>query len=98
MTSTSPNPTRQEWRRRVETELGPERDFGRDFERALVTRTLEGIPIQPLYTAEDRDEAARALASSPRGGGWAIAQSVAHPSPRESNARLLADAQNIDRS
>ena len=86
MTSTYPNPTREEWRRRVETELGP----GRDFDRALVTRTLEGIPIAPLYTAEDATDVA-AGAVSPRGGGWTIAQSAAHPAPKTANSRLLED-------
>jgi methylmalonyl-CoA mutase len=36
-----------EWRARVEAELG-----GEDFERALVTHTLEGLSIQPLYSRE----------------------------------------------
>ena len=36
-----------EWRARVEAELG-----GKDFERTLVTHTLEGLSIQPLYSGE----------------------------------------------
>jgi methylmalonyl-CoA mutase len=36
-----------EWRARVEAELG-----GEDFERTLVTHTLEGLAIQPLYSGE----------------------------------------------
>lgn len=43
--SQSPSPTLQDWRARVDRDLR-----GRDFERALVTRTLEGLDIQPLYT------------------------------------------------
>jgi methylmalonyl-CoA mutase len=36
-----------QWRARVEAELG-----GEDFDRALVTHTLEGLAIQPLYSGE----------------------------------------------
>ena len=36
-----------EWRARVEAELG-----GKDFERTLVTHTLEGLSIQPLSSGE----------------------------------------------
>ncbi len=43
-------PALQDWQERVAKDLK-----GRDFERALVTRTLEGLKIQPLYTqAPDR--------------------------------------------
>ena len=38
-------PDYAEWRARVEEELA-----GEDFDQALVTSTLEGIEIQPLYT------------------------------------------------
>jgi methylmalonyl-CoA mutase len=37
-----------EWRARVEAELGD-----KDFERALVTHSLEGLSIQPLYSGEE---------------------------------------------
>ncbi|MFT5586731.1 MAG: methylmalonyl-CoA mutase [Cognaticolwellia sp.] len=38
-------PALQDWQERVNKDLK-----GRDFERTLVTRTLEGLKIQPLYT------------------------------------------------
>lgn len=38
-------PALQDWQERVTQDLK-----GRDFERALLTRTLEGLKIQPLYT------------------------------------------------
>jgi methylmalonyl-CoA mutase len=38
-------PALQDWQERVTQDLK-----GRDFERTLVTRTLEGLKIQPLYT------------------------------------------------
>jgi len=38
----------QQWRASVESELK-----GVPFDKKLVTRTLEGSDIQPLYTADD---------------------------------------------
>ena len=64
-----------QWRARVETELG-----GEDFERALVTHTLEGLSIQPLYSGKTpvspRTElAARGARAEPRGErSWRICQ------------------------
>ncbi len=87
MTTMSQRPTPEEWRLRVERELGPDRDF----ERSLVSRTLEGIDVQPLYTAEAAPADAPAGAVSPRSGGWTIAQRVDHPSPRVANQHLLED-------
>ncbi len=46
---------RATWRERVERELG-----NASFDRALVTRTPEGIDLQPLYTADDAPPAAAA--------------------------------------
>jgi methylmalonyl-CoA mutase len=40
-----PHVTAQDWRAQVDKELG-----GTPFEKALVHRTAEGLPIQPLYT------------------------------------------------
>ncbi len=85
--TTTHSPTPEDWRARVERELGPDRDF----EQALVSRTLEGIDVQPLYTAAGAPSEAPAGAVSPRGGGWTIAQRVGHPSPKEANQHLLAD-------
>ncbi|MDB4561825.1 methylmalonyl-CoA mutase, partial [bacterium] len=87
MTTMSQRPTPEKWRLRVERELGPDRDF----ERSLVTRTLEGIDVQPLYTAEAAPEDAPAGAVSPRSGGWAIAQRIDHPAPKVANQHLLED-------
>ncbi|QDV09610.1 Methylmalonyl-CoA mutase small subunit [Planctomycetes bacterium Poly30] len=74
----------QDWRGRVEAELGP----GRDFERSLVTKTLEGLGIAPLYVAD----ASRPAPSFEIGsGGWTIATEIAHPSAKHANADLLGD-------
>lgn len=78
------SPNYDDWRSRVEAELGP----GRDFERSLVTRTLEGLEIEPLYVADaGRHPSSFELGS----GGWNIASEVAHPSAARSNADLLED-------
>ncbi|MEM9378870.1 MAG: methylmalonyl-CoA mutase family protein [Planctomycetota bacterium] len=91
MTTTFPTHDPTEWRRRVEGEIGPERDF----ERTLVARTLESLAIAPLYTAEDAPAAATSAAvTSPRGGGWTIAQRVSESSAVGANARLLEDLEN----
>ncbi|MEM1450648.1 MAG: methylmalonyl-CoA mutase family protein [Planctomycetota bacterium] len=91
MTTTFPTHDPTEWRRRVEGEIGPDRDF----ERALVARTLEGLAIAPLYTPEDVPaSAAGTAATSPRGGGWTIAQRVDDASAVAANARLLEDLEN----
>lgn len=47
-----PEPTLEEWRTLVEPELK-----GAPFEKRLVTRLLEGIAVQPLYTKADAPSA-----------------------------------------
>lgn len=47
-----PQLTYEAWRAEVERALS-----GKDFGQRLVTRTLEGIEVQPLYTARDFDGA-----------------------------------------
>ena len=46
----------EDWRKEVERGLA-----GADFERRLVTRTLEGIDVQPLYTERDLGAAGDAI-------------------------------------
>jgi methylmalonyl-CoA mutase len=43
-----PDVTYESWREQVEKDLK-----GADFDKRLVTRTLEGLVVQPLYTARD---------------------------------------------
>ena len=87
MTTEMETPTPEEWRLRVEQELGPDRSF----ERTLITRTLEGIDVEPLHVGPGGASTAAAGQVSPRGGGWAVAQLVDHPSPEVSNRQLLED-------
>jgi Methylmalonyl-CoA mutase, N-terminal domain/subunit len=87
------------WRATVEAELK-----GVPFEKKLVTRTFEGIALQPLYTRADiaglpdRD---RAPGVAPflrgvrplgyKGRAWEVAQKTSGETPAEFNALLLAD-------
>lgn len=43
-----PETTYEQWREQVEKDLK-----GGDFQKRLVTRTLDGLTVQPLYTARD---------------------------------------------
>ena len=65
MTTEMETPTPEEWRLRVEQELGPDRSF----ERTLITRTLEGIDIEPLHVGPGDASTEAAGEVSPRGGG-----------------------------
>ncbi|MBY0563733.1 MAG: methylmalonyl-CoA mutase [Hyphomonadaceae bacterium] len=83
------------WRALVERGLK-----GAGWER-LVSKTADGIPIQPLYRETDvgtaSDEAGFAGAApfvrGARTGPWLIRQCYEHPSPEQTNADILADLQ-----
>ncbi len=88
-----------QWKRTVEAELK-----GVSFEKKLVTRTFEGVAIQPLYTRVDLGGLA---ALNPRPGeapflrgvrpfgyknnSWLVAQEISAATPMEFNAALSAD-------
>jgi methylmalonyl-CoA mutase len=90
------------WKADVAVELK-----GVPFEKKLVTRTPEGIDIQPLYTAADwsadgdpsgfpgfmpTTRGSRALGHAV--GGWDIRQEHLHPEPAEANKAILEDLQH----
>jgi methylmalonyl-CoA mutase len=59
---------------------------GADFEKRLVSRTADGLRIEPLYGPAD------AVAQPVRAPGpWRIAQRVDHPDLATANAQALAD-------
>lgn len=73
---------------------------GADFHKTLVSRTPDGIEVQPLYVATDtvpdaagfpgRDPFARGSNAAPRhGGAWDVRVSVDHPDVAEANRILL---------
>ena len=60
---------------------------GSDFEKRLVSRTSEGLRIEPLY-----DKAAEPAPQPTRAGGpWRVAQRVDHPDPAQAAALALAN-------
>lgn len=93
------SPTREQWLAAVDKVLK-----GKDFDRTLVTRTLDDIAVQPLYTdggAEDEsgfpgfDPLTRGAHAAPRPNGqWDIRTSVAHPDIATANAQILNDLAN----
>lgn len=85
------------WRKLAEEALK-----GAPFDKKLVTGTLDGFAIQPLYTAEDQDEATRLIhevlnaSVEPRETvtGWDIRQLHTHPAPKATNTAILEDLEN----
>src|SRR3982750_1054366 len=76
-----PPATREQWLKLVETVLK-----GADFERKLVSRTYDGLRVEPLYPKADGVVTRRA-----ESGRWRVAQRVDHPEPAEANKLVLAD-------
>lgn len=85
------------WKKTVEAELK-----GAPFEKKLVTRTFEGVAIQPLYTRNDVQglpdqrpgQAPFLRGTKPTGyreKRWEVAQEIAAATPVDFNTALLAD-------
>jgi len=102
-TSTAPldalNEASARWKKTVEAELK-----GVPFEKKLVTRTPEGIALQPLYTRADLAglaDVTSAPGTAPylrgtrplgyKAGGWEVAQEIPASDPVAFNKALLAD-------
>lgn len=77
-----PAPTREDWLKRVEAVLK-----GADFQKKLVSRTHDGIAIQPLYP---KAEGAAAIARA-ESGRWRVSQRVDHPDPAKASELALLD-------
>ncbi|MCU0299736.1 MAG: methylmalonyl-CoA mutase family protein, partial [Candidatus Nanopelagicales bacterium] len=89
------SPTREQWLAAVEKVLK-----GKEFDRTLVSTTLDGLRIEPLYDGypTSADEAGfpgfgpltRGGHPAPRENGqWDIRTRVAHPDPAVANAQIL---------
>jgi methylmalonyl-CoA mutase len=77
-----PQATREQWLKLVEGVLK-----GADFQKKLVSRSHDGIAIQPLYPkAEGAAPVAREQA-----GRWRVSQRVDHPDPQKANELALLD-------
>src|SRR3954447_4411073 len=77
-----PPATRERWLELVEAVLK-----GADFEKTLVTRTRDGLRIEPLYP---KAEAPPRIVRAPH-ARWRIAQRVDHPEPTAANELAFAD-------
>ncbi len=81
-----PPARREEWLKLVEGALK-----GAPFEKRLVSKTYDGLTIQPLYPP---DTDARPLGGRLAGTPWQILQRVDHPDPAAANAEALHDLEN----
>jgi methylmalonyl-CoA mutase len=64
---------------------------GAPFDRKLVSRTYDGLTIQPLY---ERAAAEPVPAGRMPGAGWQLLQRIDHPEPAPANAEALHDRHN----
>ncbi|MBS0248110.1 MAG: methylmalonyl-CoA mutase subunit beta [Proteobacteria bacterium] len=74
------------WRKLVDTALK-----GADFDKRLVSRSYDGLRVEPLYR---RAKGAHAVAGRAPGEPWTILQRVEHPDPAEANKQALLDLEN----
>jgi methylmalonyl-CoA mutase len=90
-------PGREQWLDLVEKAIN-----GASFEKKLVSRTADGLRLEPIYTRFDSPAAARTLPpgtapftrgveTAVKGLGWEIHQLVAAGDPAEANATVLAE-------
>ena len=94
-----PAASHEQWLKLVDKVLA-----GAPFDKKLVSRTYDGLALQPLYTRGDWDAAGdpsglpggapftrggRVLGTSV--GGWDLRQRHGHPSPATINAEILED-------
>jgi methylmalonyl-CoA mutase len=82
LASEFPTPTREAWSALVDKVLK-----GADFEKKLVSRSYDGIRIEPLYPKAEADAPVRRAEHGP----WSVAQRIDHPEPKEANALVLPD-------
>lgn len=73
----------QQWRAAIDKVLK-----GGDFEKRLVSKTADGISLQPLYM---QASAGSAVTSARGARPWEIAQRVDHPDPSVANKLALED-------
>ncbi len=81
-----PAATREQWRKLVEGVLK-----GAPFDKRLVTKTYDGLAIEPLY---GRDAQASPIAGREPGMPWSVMQRVDHPEPAAANSEALHDLEN----
>ncbi|HEY8000155.1 MAG TPA: methylmalonyl-CoA mutase subunit beta [Pseudolabrys sp.] len=75
-----------EWRKLVEAALK-----GAPFDKRLVSRTYDGVRIEPLYA---RAKGASVVAGRQPGTAWTLMQRIDHPDPKAANTQALQDLEN----
>jgi len=81
-----PAGSREQWRKLVDGVLK-----GAPFDKRLVARSYDGLPIEPLYP---RAADARPIVARAPGAPWTLMQRVDHPDPAAANAEALHDLEN----
>ena len=81
-----PAATREQWLKLVDGVLK-----GAPFEKRLVSRTYDGLTIQPLYP---RAGDARPVAGRAPGTSWTVMQRIDQPDPAAANEQALIDLEN----
>ncbi len=81
-----PAASREQWLKLVSGVLK-----GAPFEKRLISKTYDGLTIEPLY---GRDAAARPAFGRKAGASWQIIQRVELPDPAAANAQALHDLEN----
>jgi methylmalonyl-CoA mutase len=77
-----PQATREQWLKLVEGVLK-----GADFQKKLVSRSHDGIAIQPLYPKTEGS----APVLREQAGRWRVSQRIDHPDPAKANELALVD-------
>src|SRR5215212_10213774 len=81
-----PAATREQWLKLVDGVLK-----GMPFEKRLVSKTYDGLTIQPQY---GRAADARPVAARAPGSAWTVMQRVDHLDPAAANEQALHDLEN----
>ncbi|MEA3022179.1 MAG: methylmalonyl-CoA mutase [Alphaproteobacteria bacterium] len=81
-----PAATRETWLKLVDGVLK-----GTPFDKKLISRTYDGLRIEPLYA---RAAAAMPVIGRTPGTAWTLMQRVDHPDPADANTQALEDLEN----
>jgi methylmalonyl-CoA mutase len=86
LASEFPAATREDWLKLVDAALK-----GAPFEKKLISKTYDGISIQPLY---DRAKDASRVTGRADGTPWTVSQRIDLRDPKEANKQALRDLEN----
>ena len=81
-----PPASREEWLALVEKSLQ-----GAPFDKKLVSKTYDGLRIEPLYK---RAERSRSVAGRTPSARWGVVQRLDHPNPSAANVEALHELEN----